>query len=179
MNILVAHASRHGATAGIAERIAETLSASGHTATSAPVGEVMTLDDYDAVVLGAAVYIGHWLKPATKFAHRHAGELAGKPVWLFGSGPLGTEPVDSQGVDAREATRPKEFDEVTALLKPRGERVFFGAFDSSTKSAALSESLVRHLPAGRQMLHEGDFRDWDAIDAWAHEIAESLDPASS
>ena len=30
------------------------------------------------------------------------------------------------------------------------------------------------MPAIRDILPEGDFREWDAIDAWADSIAENL-----
>jgi hypothetical protein len=44
---------------------------------------------YDAVVLGSAVYAGHWLKPARALADRCAAALRARPVWLFSSGPVG------------------------------------------------------------------------------------------
>ena len=174
MTVLVAYATRHGATAGIAERVATTLGARGHPAEARPVEEVGSLDGYDAVVLGAAAYVLHWLKPATGFAHRHGSELAAMPVWLFSSGPLGTDTVDDKGRDVLETTRPKEFDELSELLAPRGTRVFFGAYDPAAAPVGVVERLTRHLPANDAM-PAGDFRDWEAIDAWAVEIAASLD----
>jgi menaquinone-dependent protoporphyrinogen oxidase len=38
----------------------------------------------------------------------------------------------------------------------------------------MQERLVRLMPAARLVLPAGDFRDWDAIEAWAHEIAAEL-----
>jgi menaquinone-dependent protoporphyrinogen oxidase len=35
----------------------------------------------------------------------------------------------------------------------------------------MQERLVRLLPAAKQVLPTGDFREWDAIEAWAREIA--------
>lgn len=43
MHVLVAYASRHGSTRGIAERIEERPQAAGHDADARPVGEGMTL----------------------------------------------------------------------------------------------------------------------------------------
>lgn len=63
----------------------------------------------------------HWLKEATSFVKRHHRLLSQRPVWLFSSGPLGTEIVDEEGRDILEATRPKEFDELSALIHPREE----------------------------------------------------------
>jgi len=173
MNVLVAYATRHGATAGIAERIAETLNEEGVHADVLPVEEVSQLEDYNAVVLGGAAYMFHWLRDSTKFAKRHQGELQQRPVWLFSSGPLGTDQFDEAGHDVREAARPKEFQELTELLKPRGEEVFFGAYDPEQKPIGLGERITRMMPAAGA-LPAGDFRDWERIDAWARQIAQQL-----
>lgn len=178
MNVLVTYATRHGATGGIADRIAATLGGAGHSAMSAPVDDVRSLEGYDAVVLGGAAYMFHWLKPAVKFARKHANELKTLPLWLFSSGPLGTDQVDSEGNDVRAGARPKEFDELVQLLQPRGEQVFFGAYDPEAEPIGFGERIVRAMPAAKEALPSGDFRDWEAIDAWALEIAEVLDSGS-
>lgn len=174
MNVLVAYATRHGATAGIASRIADRLTASGHPATAVPVEDVTTIDEYQAVVLGSAAYMLHWLAPAVQFAHRHHTDLAARAVWLFSSGPLGTDEVDARGRDVHMSTRPKEWDELLPLIQPRGEAVFFGAFDRAAPPVGLSERLIRRMPTAARTLPAGDFRDWDAIESWATEIATSL-----
>lgn len=175
MNVLVAYASRHGSTAGIAERIAQTLTARGHHARTVDVEQVEELAGVDAVVLGAAAYMFHWLKPAVHFARRHRDELARLPVWLFSSGPLGTETVDEEGQDVREGARPKEFDELVEQLRPRGETVFFGAYDPQEPPIGMAERVTRAMPAAKDALPAGDFRDWEAIEAWAAGIADDLD----
>jgi menaquinone-dependent protoporphyrinogen oxidase len=175
MNVLVAYATRHGATAGIAEHIAAALVDRGHVAQARPVEEVDGLGGYDAVVLGGAAYMFHWLKPAVRFARKHRAELSSRPVWLFSSGPLGTDRVDDEGQDVLEVTRPKEFDELSSLLNPRGEQVFFGAYDPDAPPIGMAERLTRRLPAARDSFPSGDFRDWEAISAWAEQIAADLD----
>ena len=95
-------------------------------------------------------------------------------MWLFSSGPLGTDEADEEGNDVREETRPKEFQELTQLLKPRGEQVFFGAYDPEQKPIGLGERITRMMPAANDALPAGDFRDWERIDAWATQIAEQL-----
>lgn len=174
VRVLVAYASRHGATAGIAERIAAVVSRAGLAADAVPVAQVRRLDDVDALVLGGAAYLGHWLPPAVAFAERHVAALAGMPVWLFSSGPLGTQPLDASGVDLLESSRPKEFDRLEALVHPRGVRVFFGAFDRRSKPVGMTERLVRRMPAAKTVLPDGDFRDWPAIERWAESIAADL-----
>jgi menaquinone-dependent protoporphyrinogen oxidase len=174
MRVLIAYASRHGATRGIAERIADRLRAAGvevdvHPAASAPDPVL-----YDAVVIGGAAYMFHWLKDATRFVERHRTILAARPVWLFSSGPLGTDTIDAKGRDVFATSEPKEFARLVGALHPRGVRVFFGAFDAAAPPIGLAERFARHLPATRDAMPVGDFRDWTAIDAWADEIAAEI-----
>jgi menaquinone-dependent protoporphyrinogen oxidase len=174
MVVLVAYATRHGATAGIAERLAASLCDNAVAAVPMPVNEVRDVRAHDAVVLGGAAYMFHWLKDATSFARRNRVALRERPVWLFSSGPLGTDLVDKDGRDVMEVCRPKEFDELTPLLRARGERVFFGAYDPGAPPETISEHMFALLPHARAALPAGDFRDWSAIDAWAVEIAAAL-----
>jgi menaquinone-dependent protoporphyrinogen oxidase len=178
MSILVAYATRHGATRGIAERIAERLRADGLDAEVRPAAEVRDPARYDAFVVGAAAYMFHWLGDATKFVKRNRDVLAGRPTWLFSSGPLGTDTVDEQGRNVLDTAVPKEFAELRELIHPRGEKVFYGAFDSAAKPIGLAERIMSLTPAAKTALPQGDFRDWPAIDAWAAEIAAALRPAA-
>jgi menaquinone-dependent protoporphyrinogen oxidase len=174
-SVLVAYASRHGFTQGIADRMAVTLRAAGWTVDERPVASVGDVSGYEACVIGSAVYMGQWLRPATEFVRTHQDALAARPLWLFSSGPLGTSTTDARGRDVLEASEPRQFAEFRTVLKPRGLRVFFGGLDSSRLGRA--ERLARTPPAMRQLMPEGDFRDWPAIDAWAQDIALALSAA--
>jgi menaquinone-dependent protoporphyrinogen oxidase len=99
MKVLVAYASRHGATRGIAERIAGILETEGLDVTLESVEGVDVTDGFDAFVIGSAAYMGHWLKEAATFVRRHEATLAGHPVWFFSSGPVGTETITKAGKD--------------------------------------------------------------------------------
>lgn len=94
MRVLVTTASRHGATAEIGDRIAAALSEGlQHAGVVASVDvrqphDVDTVADYDAVVLGSAIYLGKWLKDATRLVERDLEALSSRPVWLFSSGPI-------------------------------------------------------------------------------------------
>jgi menaquinone-dependent protoporphyrinogen oxidase len=179
MPVLVAYATRHGATRGIAERIAERLRAAGLDAEVRPAGEVRDAPRYDAFVVGGAAYMFHWLKDAATFVRRNRALLASRPTWLFSSGPLGTDTVDEQGRDVLEVTVPREFAELREAVHPRGERVFFGAVDPAARPIGLAERLTSLMPAARDALPKGDFRDWPAIEAWADEIARDLAPVTN
>ena len=177
MKVLVAYASRHGSTAGIAERIAARITEDGIEAEARPVAEVDDVGQYEAVVLGSAAYMVHWLREATAFAKRHRRELQARRVWLFSSGPLGNDTVDKDGEDVLKSARPKEFAELQELLLPSGEQVFFGAWNPDSPPIGIGERLIRLAPAAKEALPAGDFRDWAAIDAWADEIAAGLEAA--
>lgn len=174
MQVLVAYASRHGATQGIAERIAATLHAAGIDADARPAASVRNVREYDAYVVGSAAYMFHWLKDASELVRRNRKILATKPVWLFSSGPLGTEPTDAQGRDQKVAAVPKEISELIEAVDARDHRVFFGAYERDRRPIGLAERFVSHMPAARDALPEGDFRDWPEIEAWAAGIAREL-----
>jgi len=178
MTVLVAYASRHGATIGIAERIAEDLRVAGIDTEARPAAQVHDPGRYDAFVVGSAVYMGHWLKEATSFVRDHREVLADAPVWIFSSGPVGTDLVDKQGRDIFEACRPVETKELRETLLPRDDIVFFGAWDPDLPPANVLERVFRMLPISKELLPAGDFRDWVAVDTWATSIAATLHPVA-
>jgi menaquinone-dependent protoporphyrinogen oxidase len=161
MKVLVASASKHGSTEGIAEAIAERLRQLGHDALAIRAADVADLHGVHAVVLGSAVYTGSWMKEATEFAEANAEILSSLPLWLFSSGPLGTEVDD-------EEEQPRQLAELRERLQPRAHRMFFGALDRS-KLGFGERMMVKAVKAP-----DGDFRDWNAISAWADEIAREL-----
>lgn len=172
MRVLVTYSSKHGATAGIAERIGFVLREAGVDAEVWPAGEVGDVEGYDAVVAGSAVYLGSWLKDVTGFLRRNAEALVTRPVWLFSSGPVGNAPESDESGDLAKAVSAKQLAELEELVHPRDHRVFFGAVDRHT--FGIAERLFAATPAGRKLLPEGDFRDWADIEAWAGEIAADL-----
>jgi menaquinone-dependent protoporphyrinogen oxidase len=159
MRILVAVATKHGATYDIAEAISDELRLNGFDSVTAAV-EDTTLDGFEAAVLGSALYVGHWRKTATDFLRRNEQRLRTMPVWLFSSGPVGGFPAPEENpVDAAD---------LVAATGARDHRVFGGMLDRrrlSFTERAVTTAL--HVPAG-------DFRNFDAVRAWADGIAEAL-----
>ncbi|MEO8273694.1 MAG: flavodoxin domain-containing protein [Chloroflexota bacterium] len=184
--VLIAYASRHGSTRGIAERLTTILSAEGLTCRIAPVEADPDPSLVDACILGSGVYMGGWLKEGIDYAWRHSGMLAERPVWLFSSGPLptaatqkGTDPNDPLAAALGPADGPgsggrKKIAELSAAIHPRDHRVFFGAYDPKDPPKSMPERLVRMLPHAGDILPAGDFRDWPVIESWAHELAREL-----
>jgi menaquinone-dependent protoporphyrinogen oxidase len=165
MKVLVTTASRHGSTAEIAEVVGDVLGSRGFDVTVAPPEDVGALSGLEAVVLGSAVYMGHWLAPAIVLADRIGTELAGRPVWLFSSGPVG----DPSSKFAKQMdVDPVDLPAVRKVTGAREHKRFSGKLDRHNlrglQRAGLS--LFRGL--------QGDFRDWNAIRQWAMSIADQL-----
>ncbi|MFN8223987.1 MAG: flavodoxin domain-containing protein [Gaiellales bacterium] len=157
MKVLVAVASRHGATQEIADRIGARLQLCGLDAVVEPVAQVTSLAGYEAVVLGSAVYVGKWLEPARTFVAEHADELRARRTWLFSSGPLGdpARPEPDKAVDLAD---------VLEQTEAISHRLFSGRLDRSL--LGVGERAVARLVKAP----EGDFRQLGEIDAWADEI---------
>ena len=117
------------------------------------------------MILGSAVYEGHWVAAARDFAIRLRDPLAARRVWLFSSGPVGDPSrklVQSMEQDPADVTRIKQEIEV------RGHQMFAGKLDPQALSLVQRASLL----VFRGM--RGDFREWDAITRWAEGIAADL-----
>ena len=162
---LVSAASRHESTSEIARVIGKTLADKGIDVDIVPPDAVDSIADYDAVVLGSAVYNGHWLTPATDLATRFQDELAARSLWLFSSGPVGV-PASGKAHPVRQD--PAEIARISQATRPRDHRVFGGRLDPQRLSRAQRAMLVVFRRPG------GDFRDWDEIGEWADAIVAGL-----
>ncbi|HET9092975.1 MAG TPA: flavodoxin domain-containing protein [Acidimicrobiales bacterium] len=170
MKVLVTAASRYGSTRAIADAIGEVLGSHGFEVTVAPPEEVGETAGFDAVVLGSAVYTGHWLPPAIDLAERIGSELPGRPVWLFSSGPVGDP---SRKLVRQMGADPVDLPRVRQATRAREHKVFAGKLDRSNLRGIqkIALSLFRSL--------EGDFRDWDAIRGWAEAVAGQLSASTA
>ena len=167
--VLVAYATKYGATAEIAEKLGQVIRDAGLSADVVPADRVTDPGAYSAVVLGSAVYIGRWRKQAVRFLERYEAELTGKPVWLFSSGPTGEgDPVKlTQGWSFPAAQQP-----IADRIQPRDITLFHGALDRG-KLNWLEKRMIKMVGAP-----EGDYRDWEAITAWGASIAAALRQAA-
>lgn len=163
--VLIAYATKYGATAEIAEKIGEVLRQAGLPADVQAVDRVSGLSSYRAVVLGSAVYIGQWRREAARFLQTHEAALAQQPVWLFSSGPTG----QGEAAELLQGWKlPAKLQPVADRITPRDITVFHGAIDVK-KLNPLEKWMLKNVKAPA-----GDFRDWDAITAWATAIAAEL-----
>jgi hypothetical protein len=79
--VLVAYSSKMGSTAEIADAIADELRKAGAEVDLSDTRRASPPADYDAVVLGSAVYAARWLGPAKRYLKSHREQLADRPTW--------------------------------------------------------------------------------------------------
>ena len=165
--VLVAFASKHGSTAEIAQAIGEAIGGVGLTADVRPAREVRALDEYSAVVVGSVVEMGHWQSDALDFVKRFERDLKVRPTWLFSSGPTGGSP-EADALVARALSSPdaipptKDVAKWVAKIGARGHATFPGKV-----GPGVGGIFEKWVP-------KGDWRDFDAIKAWARAIGTEL-----
>jgi menaquinone-dependent protoporphyrinogen oxidase len=145
VRVLVTAATKYGATGEIAQATGDVLAEVGLDTAVIPPEEVGTVEEYDAVILGSAVYAGHWMKPAKELVDRSASVLAARPVWLFSSGPVGDP--------SKPEEDPVDVAEIAQATKARGHRVFPGKIVKKHLSFP-EKAIVLAL-----RVQEGDFRN--------------------
>ncbi len=163
MKILVAFATERGGTEGLADSIGSDLRLRGHDVAVLPAHAVGSVVAYDAIILGGAIYRGHWHEDAVRFAHDHKAILRTRPTWLFSSGPL--------EVQAGRGTFP---------LIPQVHQALCdtGAIDAMTFGGRLASNPDDSYLARRKVeRHGGDFRDPVSIHHWVDQIDATLRPA--
>jgi menaquinone-dependent protoporphyrinogen oxidase len=152
--VLVAYATKHGSTREVAADVARVIRQAGFEVDISPARDVKSLDLYQAVVLGGALYMGRLHKDARKLLKRKRGELASLPLAVFAMGPKSTEPQELEGARAQLERALNAVPEV----KPLATAIFGGVMKFGKKKAL-------------------DARDWEAIQAWAEEVAHKLGAA--
>jgi len=164
MRVLVTVASRHGATREMGVEVAAQLRAAGHDVDEVEPDDVEHVEPYDAVVLGSAVYVGRLALGLRDLVDRQAGQLRDRPVWLFWSGPVGDPPVP--------ATVPDDVTEIARTVGARDVAMFAGRLDRDGLN--ISERALVALTRA----DAGDFRDLEAVRAWALDVARALRAAA-
>jgi menaquinone-dependent protoporphyrinogen oxidase len=160
MRALVAYGSKMGGTAGLAEMVAAGLRRHGVEADVLPAAEVKTIQPYDAVVIGGALYANGWHRDARRFATRNQRTLHRMPVWLFSSGPLG-----EAAERAADIPPVRQVAKVARAVAARGHRTFGGCLRPDAPgfmARAMANALAE------------DWRDAGDADRWAGEIAADL-----
>jgi menaquinone-dependent protoporphyrinogen oxidase len=157
--VLIAYTSRRGSTAEIARAIGKELEAAGIGVEVAGMKDVNSLEGFQGVVLGAPVYLGRIEKDVAGFVERHREGLSKVPVAAFA---VGIAPVDPRVGSVGEVL--EKLRAALAPVKPVAVTMFAGRLEISKMS------LVERTMTGLMKVLTGDFRDWEAIRAWAREL---------
>lgn len=162
--VLVAYGTKHGATAEIAQVMADTLRVAGLQVDVQRARRVRfrSLEPYRAVVLGSAVYSGRWRRDAVRLLRRP--QLKAREVSLFSSGPVGRQGDPEQ---LEKWTKPPRVQEIAESIGVR-EHVVFGGM------VAEDAGFIRKKMARKIAPELRDRREWDQIEAWAQSIATAL-----
>jgi menaquinone-dependent protoporphyrinogen oxidase len=159
MRILVTYGSTRGGTQGLAEMVADDLRAEGFEVDLLPPRQVRRLDDYDAIIVGGALYASRWHRASRGFVKRHAASIRQRPAYFFSSGPLD----DSAG---RRDIPPVKG--VKALMEKTGvrEHVTFGGRLRPDAKGFPASAMAKRLA--------GDWRDPGQVKQWTRTIAAQL-----
>jgi menaquinone-dependent protoporphyrinogen oxidase len=153
--VLIVYASRKGSTREVAEAIADRLEVDGLRTVVQPASDRADVGRFDAVVIGGALYMGRWHRDARRFLHRHRGVLGTIPVAVFAMGPTTMD-------DHTMASSLEQLERGLASAREVSP-VAVGVFGGVIDPARLRFPFNRMPPS--------DARDWDAISAWADDLA--------
>jgi len=165
-SVLVGYATGYGSTQEVADAVAAKLRESGHEVDIQLVREVKTLAKYDAIVLGAPLFMFKWHKDAHRFLSRHRKALTDLPVAVFALGPV-QDPHNDQEWEDSWGQLKKEFAKYP-WLEPVALELFGGKYAPEKLRFPL-KMFAGSAPAT-------DIRDWAAIRAWAGDLAAHLEP---
>lgn len=164
MKILVGFASRYGSTEDTAHMIAETLRNESFEVDALKIKEVKSLTDYQAIILGAPLFMFHWHKDVLKFLSTHQEILMDKFIAIFALGPT-HDPYDEQEWRDSWSQLNNELASFS-WLKPVEVEMFGGKYDPAYLKFPL-KMMAGKTPAS-------DIRDFEAVKAWAGKLAEKL-----
>jgi menaquinone-dependent protoporphyrinogen oxidase len=157
--ILVAYASKHGSTGGVAEAIGKELCNRGVAVDVLLAINAPPVDAYHGVVVGSPIYRGRWLPEAVDFLKTKSEVLSKVPVAYFQVCMTVSQPTEKNLKKA--VTYLDAVLKGIPQIKPVATSTFAGAVDYSKLSA------IEKLMLKSRGTPEGDFRDWKAIQAWA------------
>jgi menaquinone-dependent protoporphyrinogen oxidase len=172
--ILVAYDTIHGSTAEVAKEIGTALCARGFQVDVRFVGNVTSIADYDAVIIGSALYEFRWLPDAMAFLKNNTAALSAMPVAYFIVGAS----LFQDTPENRDAVKKSFIDPVLTEcpdIKPLSIGLFGGAVDFKKEQYNLFEKFVlRILGLIVGFKDSADWRNWEYINSWANEVCDQL-----
>jgi menaquinone-dependent protoporphyrinogen oxidase len=151
---LVAFDSKNGSTAGVAEAIATRLQENGVPAEVRPARDAKDLKGLALLVVGAPIYSGRWLAGGHRMLKR-----------------IGKMSLESRPQLAVFALGPRSDEGPEHWVRPREQ--FQRALAKHPSVKPVSTALFGGADPPRKKLRR-DIRDWEAIRAWADDVARML-----
>jgi menaquinone-dependent protoporphyrinogen oxidase len=169
--VLIAYVTRSGSTEDVAEAMGTTMEEAGVLVDVKPMAVVDAIADGTPVILGAALYVGHFPREFHGFLNRFQRELENARPWIFVLGPTDKDP--KHFTQAEEQAR-KELAKYP-WLHAADVRVMGGKFDPNHLKLTFPFNLVMKFPGNpMRKLPVSDTRDWEWIRRWALAIAEHV-----
>ena len=159
MRVLVTYGSKRGGTKELAEWVSEGLRDQGFDVDLEPPRQAKHVNEYDAVIVGGALYMFHWHKAARRFVKRHMKELRRRPSYFFSSGPLDDSAAKSDIPPVKG---------VQTLM----DRV--GAAGHVTFGGRLTPDAKGFPASAMAKDHAGDWRERGQVQAWVDSVAIEL-----
>jgi menaquinone-dependent protoporphyrinogen oxidase len=160
-SVLVAYASKYGSTGGVADAIGKELCAKGFNADVVAIKNAGNIRSYQGVVIGSAIYRGKWMSEAIDFVNKNQDILCQMPVAYFLVCMTLSQPTEEKR--AQVLSYMDDILKAVPRIKPVGIGTFAGALNYGNLSW-LNKKILKSKGSP-----EGDFRDWNAIRAWARE----------
>jgi len=179
--VIIVYGTRYGATEGTSKEIAKILRGEGLDVRVANVKKekIKSISDYDLVIVGSGMQMGKWTSAADDFLGKFQKELAAKKVAIFVSSAAQALLEYEKKAEEIEKARKQYLEDKAAMynLKPISMVIFGGVWDYNKMFFLFRKTLASFKPkieeAGFKEVKPGlyDTRDWNAIRAWAKEIA--------
>lgn len=157
--VLVAYATAAGSTGEVAEAVGQVLRDENTAVDVRRAKDVTDVSGYRAVVVGTGVRAGRAYREAVAFVERYQQALSKMPVAYFVVCLTMQEDTEENRCTVEAYLDPVR--EKVPQVQPVNVGLFAGALDY--KKLPLLLKLI--LKAMKKQ--EGDFRDWEAIHAWA------------
>jgi menaquinone-dependent protoporphyrinogen oxidase len=159
MRVLISWGSKMGGTEGIARSVGAVLSDAGHSVTLLPAAKVKDVAQYEAAIIGGALYAFRWHNDAARLVRRNVSALRRMPVWLFSSGPL------DDSADKKELAPVTQVGVLAERIGAQAHVTFGGRLPADAKGFPASAMAKTRA---------GDWRNPERIRGWGLELSRAL-----
>jgi menaquinone-dependent protoporphyrinogen oxidase len=172
--VLIVYGTSYGQAQRIAGRIAERARFRGHQVTlhnAQGIRGKLSLDDYDAVVVGGSVLYGRYQRALERFVSSHRTALERLPGTAFFSVSMSAS-RSTPAAAAEVKTTLDRFIQRTGW-HPRTVASFAGAL-VYTRYGPILRRVLRYISKRQggdtDISRDFEYTDWAAVDAWAEQV---------